>query len=156
MKHGSVLERVIQQRNEKLYNYVFGIYSHGKDCGFGKPAVFTRLSSYVGWMETVMFSKTQPLIQKEGTVFTYISTGITKSITNNWIPDNSSIDQTDNITFVDEYRKPDSCVLDNDVSGSCVILYRCRGFLNSASYASAVFCNSGNQRLICCPKNLVD
>lgn len=155
MKHGTVLEREIQQSNKKLYHYVFGIYSHGKDCGFGKPAVFTRLSSYVGWMETVMFSKSQPLIQKEGTV-TYISTGIGTSLTNNSITDNSSIDQTDNITFVDEYQKPDSCALANGVSGSCVILYRCRGFLDSASYASAVFCNSGNQRLICCPKNLVN
>lgn len=66
------------------------------------------------------------------------------------------MDDFDKITFIDEYQKPETCLLVDGGIGKCVVLYRCRVFLDSTSYGSAVFCNAGSQKLICCPFDLVD
>lgn len=43
--------------SEKVYNFIFGIYSAGDDCGYGKAATFTRLSEYVNWIESIIFNE---------------------------------------------------------------------------------------------------
>lgn len=34
---------------------IVGITSFGKQCGTGKPAVYTRVSAYIGWIESIVW-----------------------------------------------------------------------------------------------------
>lgn len=41
------------------FNTIIGVNSFGKNCGIGNvPAVFTKIYSYIGWMESIVFKNT--------------------------------------------------------------------------------------------------
>lgn len=56
LKHGGSIERETWHF-DKYFPYIYGINSHGKDCGYGKPAVFTKISEFVPWIESVVFDE---------------------------------------------------------------------------------------------------
>lgn len=45
--------------NSKYFIYDFGLNSFGHQCGFGVPAVFTRISSYTDWIDSQIFEDTE-------------------------------------------------------------------------------------------------
>lgn len=48
-------------RDSDINNYISGIYSHGKDCGFGNNIVYTNISSYIDWMDSVIYNTDTPV-----------------------------------------------------------------------------------------------
>lgn len=59
---GTALPQTLLNAGEEgeLSNYIFGIYSYGKDCGFGNEMRFTKLSSYADWIDYVIYNTDTP------------------------------------------------------------------------------------------------
>jgi secreted trypsin-like serine protease len=55
MDLGSPMTRAIFDHN-KYFPFIFGLSSFGDDCGFGTPIVATKVSAYIDWIDSIMFS----------------------------------------------------------------------------------------------------
>lgn len=44
-------------RDLHFNSYIFGLPTYAYDCGFGYPAIVTRVSYYIDWMDSVIFSE---------------------------------------------------------------------------------------------------
>lgn len=58
MDYGNTLQHELYF-NSKYFIFDFGFNSFGHQCGFGVPAVFTRISSYTDWIDSQIFENTE-------------------------------------------------------------------------------------------------
>lgn len=54
---GGPLGRKYYGAGSKFFNYVMGINSYGNDCGFGFPAVATKVNDYIPWIDSIIFAE---------------------------------------------------------------------------------------------------
>lgn len=59
---GGPIERKYHGLSTSFLPYQLGINIHGNDCGFGFPAVATRVSQYIDWVDSVIFGSRRPLL----------------------------------------------------------------------------------------------
>ncbi|ETN63470.1 hypothetical protein AND_004797 [Anopheles darlingi] len=41
---------------ERFYEYIFAINSRGENCGFNWPTIFTKISPYIQWIDSIIFA----------------------------------------------------------------------------------------------------
>ncbi|XP_058982810.1 serine protease snake-like [Musca domestica] len=51
---GPLILRSTSPQGDEI-DFLVGITSYGGGCGFGKPAVYTRVSQYIDWIESIIF-----------------------------------------------------------------------------------------------------
>lgn len=54
---GAPIERKYNSLENRFFSYQMGIHTHSKDCGFGFPAVYTKVSRHLDWIDTVIFGE---------------------------------------------------------------------------------------------------
>ncbi|XP_063699751.1 uncharacterized protein LOC134830260 [Culicoides brevitarsis] len=52
--HGAPIERELYT-SERYHSFIFGLPVEANDCGFGYPAIATRVSSYIDWIDSIIF-----------------------------------------------------------------------------------------------------
>ena len=46
---------MVLNNNEECMYDIIGVTSFGEGCGFSKPAVYTKVSSYIKWIEKIVW-----------------------------------------------------------------------------------------------------
>lgn len=59
--NGTASHQIRSNSENDLSNYINGIYSYGKDCGLGNEIRFTNLTSYIDWMDSVIYNTETPV-----------------------------------------------------------------------------------------------
>uniref|UniRef100_A0A336N0F4 CSON009918 protein n=1 Tax=Culicoides sonorensis TaxID=179676 RepID=A0A336N0F4_CULSO len=44
--------------SDRYHSFIVGLPMHGNDCGFGFPAIATKISHYIDWIDSVIFKNT--------------------------------------------------------------------------------------------------
>lgn len=57
LDQGGPVGRKYHSLSETFFPYQLGISIHGRDCSFGYPAVATRVSRYIDWIDSIIFVK---------------------------------------------------------------------------------------------------
>ncbi|XP_058122288.1 serine protease 53-like [Anopheles ziemanni] len=59
MQHGAPIRRNVW-RMDRYFEHIYGLNLAGKDCGFGRPALATRLGFHLEWLNSVLLPNNQP------------------------------------------------------------------------------------------------
>ncbi|XP_055523959.1 uncharacterized protein LOC129717802 isoform X2 [Wyeomyia smithii] len=52
---GSAMSREVWVFDKVYLHYIFAINNKGENCGFNTPAIFTKVSPYIQWIESIVF-----------------------------------------------------------------------------------------------------
>lgn len=117
----------------KYFVHDFGLNSFGHQCGFGVPAVFTRVSSYLPWIDSIIFGDAGAALEIGG-------------------GNASDIHFSD-----DDFKLGDKCMISKKDDGECVSTEGCPQLVKAfrEKKFKLQFCSLHPTISICCPQNLI-
>lgn len=117
---------------KRYFPFIFAVESFGKDCGFGYPAVSTRVSHYIDWIEGIVFNKTE---------------------NNKDVVQEDDDDDEDRVYFDknDAKKLGDICFMeDKNQNGTCQTLHDCKK-QHGKSAPKFKLCVFDREPIVCCP-----